>query len=167
MGSQISRKVSARRMKSLRRDTKSINNGWDTLFWREKWVTDIPLIQSAIGVDLNTEIEKTVADYWTNGRGWDWNALGGKLSDKIKDAMKYYAIVEQGEVCNEIYWRDVKASGRKEWGAFIPVMVWWLWRWRNNAAQQLDIFEMNGRHVDHGWMMVNTDVSFISPTEPT
>ena len=54
--------------------------GENTLFWREKWLGDTPLIEECLQpLDPATSF-KLVKDYWEIGRGWKWKDLEGLIS---------------------------------------------------------------------------------------
>ena len=52
-----------------------VYNGKETLFWRNKWLRDSPLLGSALTNISLLESYKFVKDYWNHGSGWRWNVL--------------------------------------------------------------------------------------------
>ena len=57
-----------------------VYNGESTLFWKEKWLGDAPLIEECLCPLDPTTSFKVVKDYWDFRRGWKWEELEGTLS---------------------------------------------------------------------------------------
>ena len=56
-----------------------VYNGKDTLFWRDRWVGNSPLLNTAISNPSLPDSYRCVEDYWKPGLGWMWNSLHGFL----------------------------------------------------------------------------------------
>ena len=56
-----------------------VYNGKETLFWRDKWLRDSPLLGSPLTNISLSEPYKCVKDYWNHGSDWRWNVLHGLL----------------------------------------------------------------------------------------
>ena len=68
----------------LRKGMKArVSNGKDTLFWRDSWLGDIPLLDIALK-DLTLEESYTMVwHYWNEPNGWNLDSLYGKLPPHI------------------------------------------------------------------------------------
>ena len=56
-----------------------VYNEKETLFWRDKWLGDSPLLGFALTNISLPRSYKCVKDYWNHGLGWGWNVLHSLL----------------------------------------------------------------------------------------
>ena len=60
-----------------------VYNGKNTLFWRDIWLEDSPLLDLTLKDISLEESYKTVEMYWSGKGGWFWEALQGKVPPQI------------------------------------------------------------------------------------
>ena len=72
----------------LKGTRRRIYNGLDTLFWRDTWLGDTPLLNVALRTISLVDSYKTVHEYWTPSEGWRWNLITGLLPPHIEDRLK-------------------------------------------------------------------------------
>lgn len=83
---------------------KHARNGRNIKLWTDKWIESYPLSE-VVEVNLwEDHMERTVANYWEQGKGWRWEELIGKLPDEVTGKLKLYIISENGEDIDNIYW---------------------------------------------------------------
>ena len=64
----------------LKQGTRTrVYNGLKTLFWRDTWLGDTPLIDLAYTDIPLVDFYKLVQDYWNCMTGWKWEELNGLL----------------------------------------------------------------------------------------
>ena len=68
--------------------TTRIFNGKDTLFWRDKWLGDLPLLN----------------DYWMPEVGWRWSSLRGMLPSELLSKITNVILRQDGEGKDDICW---------------------------------------------------------------
>lgn len=73
-------------------------------FWLDHWLDDHPLIQLQDQVDQNLENEALVRDYWLEGRVWDWQIFGDKLSHTNMVKLTFTSLNMDGLEGNQIGW---------------------------------------------------------------
>ena len=69
------------------RKVEEVNNGWDTLFWREAWLGDSPLQNLALGMFSLVDSYKRVKEYWIPNDGRNWRILSGLLPTYVEDQL--------------------------------------------------------------------------------
>ena len=57
----------------------SLYSGHDTLFWRDVWCGNEPLLNLALHEVPTIAFFRKVCEYWNPTRGWKWDELGGLL----------------------------------------------------------------------------------------
>lgn len=57
-----------------------VQDGRRVRFWEDNWLNDRPLSEGNELTLQATEVGAAVRDYWVEGRGWNWEVVGDKLS---------------------------------------------------------------------------------------
>ena len=74
--------------------TSRIFNGKDTLFWRDKWLGDLPLLN----------------DYWMPQVGWRWSSLRRMLPSKLLSKISNVILRQDDEGKDDICWGLTSSS---------------------------------------------------------
>ena len=83
---------------------KEITNGQCTLFWRDFWLNETPLLhQTTKDVPLE-ESFKLVKDYWTPSEGWKWEVLERYLTKSTLDLIALCLIRENEMKEGSLVW---------------------------------------------------------------
>ena len=91
--------------------TTRIFNGKDTMFWRDKWLADLPLLNHALKTPSLLESYRTVNDYWMPRVRWRWNSLRGMLPSEMLRKISNVILRQDGEGKDDICW-GLTSSGR-------------------------------------------------------
>ncbi|GLT60153.1 hypothetical protein SLA2020_329340 [Shorea laevis] len=79
-----------------------VNSGMNTFFWLNSWLTDGPLFFAATGPIPESELRKTMAEYW-NSNGWNWGLLKPMLPDNIIQLLELHVLNDQNLEMDSIY----------------------------------------------------------------
>ena len=83
---------------------KRVHDGRDTLFWRDTWSGDSPLLNLAMKPVPMADSYKCVSAYWSSGEGWNWSSLAGLLPNQIEDLLHVVLLRQCLEGRDNICW---------------------------------------------------------------
>ncbi|GLT63422.1 hypothetical protein SLA2020_359880 [Shorea laevis] len=84
-----------------------VNSGMNTSFWLNSWLTDTPLSLAAVGPIPESELQKTVAEYWDSS-GWNWGLLKPLLPENIIQLLELHVLNDQNLGIDSMYWKNSK-----------------------------------------------------------
>ena len=81
-----------------------IGDGKDVLFWLDRWVDERP-VRAYLLHELNfADLHKFVADYWTNGVGWNWLAFQTFLPSHIIERIRAVMVHDESDLKDSWFW---------------------------------------------------------------
>lgn len=75
-----------------------MNSGKKSLFWKDEWLSDSPLLHSCIQSLTEAELNQKVVDYWQAKNGWKHQQLANWLPTYVLEQLQRVGIQEQEHV---------------------------------------------------------------------
>ncbi|KAG7552028.1 Reverse transcriptase domain [Arabidopsis thaliana x Arabidopsis arenosa] len=134
-----------------------IGDGKNILFWRDKWLADLPLMDTATQ-DVPAEYERlTARDLWRNGSGWDFGRISPFVSENKRLEMAAFVLDTVTGARDRLAWGEtwdglftVKSayamltrddSPRQNMGSFYDRL------WRVTAPERVRVFLWSAKEV--------------------
>lgn len=139
-----------------------IHNGQGASFWKDIWLGEEALL-TWVPNNLSEDMtEGRVSDYWIQGEGWRWSAIGEKIPAEIRHKLKATTINQEDDEGDVIFWAHSEsgnfsissAYNRINGNASVFQDHGWKNLWKVKAPSRMIMFLWL---VRHGRIMMNDE----------